>query len=113
MNHEIKKISKIIDELSTFCLLHGAKLMNMSVENNKDHFKIILEMDNLDYSNKKVSRLEKLLNCPRQAEMEEFYWELTGESDHDSELSIVGMMVDKADIVFEENSLKLTLYRYK
>jgi len=111
LNHEIKKISKIIDELSTFCLLHGAKLMNMSVENNKDHFKIILEMDNLDYSNKKVSRLEKLLNCPRQAE--EFYWELTGESDHDSELSIVGMMVDKADIVFEENSLKLTLYRYK
>lgn len=113
MNHEIKKISKIIDELATFCLLHGAKLMNMSIENNEDYFKITLDIDNIDSTNKRVKRLEELLNCPRQSEMEEFYWELTGESDHDSELSMVGMMVDKAKLEYVGNSLKMILYRYK
>jgi hypothetical protein len=45
--------------------------------------------------------------------MEEFYWELTGESDHDSELSIVGMMIDKVEFIHENESLKIILYRYK
>ncbi|NBI05484.1 hypothetical protein [Senegalia massiliensis] len=113
MKHDIKKISKIIDELTTFCLIHGANNINMNVENSKEYFKISFYVDCLDYKDKRVSRLERLLNVPRQTEMEEFYWELTGESDHDSELSIVGMMIDKVEFIHENESLKIILYRYK
>lgn len=113
MKHDIKKVSKIIDELSTFCLMHGTSTMNIKVENNDDHFKISFDLNCIDYEDKKVARLEKLLNIPRQTEMEEFYWELTGESDHDSELSIVGMMIDKVEFIKKDKSLKIILYRNK
>lgn len=113
MKHEIKKISKILDELVTFCFKHGTNKMDISVENSKDFFKVELHTDNIDCDNKRVKLLKNLLNSPRQTEIEEYYWELAGENDHDTELSLVGIMVDEAEVVFEGTALTITLYRYK
>lgn len=113
MKHEIKKVSKIIDEISTFCLKHGANTISMKVENKKKFFKLTFDMDCMDYKDKKVMVLKRLLSVPRQTEMEEFYWELTGESDHDTELSMVGMMVDEVEFIPKGESLRIILYRNK
>lgn len=113
MRHEIKRISKILDELITFCFLHGTKIMNISLENQEEYFKIHLESDNIDCNDVRVKELKKLLNYPRQEEVEEYYWELAGECDTDTELTLVGMMVDKAEVNFYGTSLAITLYRCK
>ena len=113
MKHEIRRISKILDELITFCFLHGTKDMDISIKNHEDYFKIKINTDTIDCSDEKVIRLKELLDYPRQEEMEEYYWELAGECDFDTELSLVGMMVDKAEVHFEGSSLSITLYRNK
>lgn len=113
MKHEIKRISKILDELITFCFLHGTNNMNISLENHKDYFKIHLESDNIDCNDIRVKQLKEFLDYPRQSEVEEYYWELAGECDSDTELTLVGMMVDKAEVSFDGTSLSITLYRNK
>jgi len=113
MDHEIKKISKIIDELITFFLLHGTDKMNVSIESTEECYKIHIDCNNINCSDKKVQLLNNYLNSPRQPEVEEYYWELTGESDIAPELSLVGAMIDKAEIDFKGTSISITLYRYK
>lgn len=113
MKHEVKKISKILDELVTFCLLHGTNTMNIAIENHKDFFKLQIQGDSIDCNDKRVKKLKNLLTSPRQTEIEEYYWELAGENDHDTELSLVGAMIDKAEIEFCEDNFAITLYRYK
>jgi hypothetical protein len=113
MKHEVKRISKILDEIITFCFLHGTKNMQVNIENHDEYFKIHFESDNIDCNDIRVKQLKDLLNCPRQEEIEEYYWELAGECDRDTELSLVGVMVDKAEVNFKGSSLSITLYRYK
>ncbi|WIF95716.1 hypothetical protein [Caminicella sporogenes] len=45
--------------------------------------------------------------------MEEYFWELTGDYDIDTELTLVGMMTDKAEINFNNNEIKVNLIRRK
>ncbi|MTI49734.1 MAG: hypothetical protein FH761_18030 [Firmicutes bacterium] len=113
MKHEVKKISKIIDELVTFCLLHGTNSMNISIENSEEYFKISISGDSIDCKDKRVKKLKQLLSGPRQTEIEEYYWELAGENDRDTELCLVGAMIDKAEVNYDEKDLSITLYRYK
>lgn len=113
MKHEVRRISKILDELITFCFLHGTKKMNIDIEDNGESFKIHLHSDNIDCDDIKVKKLKEFLSYPRQPEVEEYYWELTGECDRDTELSLVGIMTDKAVVKFEGTSLHITLYRKK
>ncbi|EOC99666.1 hypothetical protein [Caldisalinibacter kiritimatiensis] len=113
MKHEIKRISKILDELVTFCFLHGTNEMNVNIENHNEYFKISFVIDNIDCTDRRVQELKKLLNSPRQEEIEEYYWELAGECDSDTEFTLVGAMVDRAEVEFKGTSLYLTLYRYR
>ncbi|WP_026895498.1 hypothetical protein [Clostridiisalibacter paucivorans] len=113
MKHEIKKVSKILDELTTFFFTKGAKNIDVSISDQDEYFKISCKVDNIDCSDFRVKKISELLNQPRQPEMEAYYWELTGECDTDTELSLVGMMVDKAEISFKGVSLSIVLYRYK
>ncbi|WP_425447588.1 hypothetical protein [Dethiothermospora halolimnae] len=113
MKHEIRRVSKILDELITFCFVHGTDDLDISINKRDDHFKIHIDANTIDCSDKRVKKLKELLDIPRQSEYEEYYWELTGESDCDTELSLVGSMVDKAKVVFHGDALEITLYRYK
>ena len=45
--------------------------------------------------------------------MEEYYWALVGDCDVANELSLVGMMVDEAEVQHEGSEIKISLYRYK
>ena len=45
--------------------------------------------------------------------MEEYYWNLTGESDVDCELSLIGVMTDYVKVNLKNNILKIELYRNK
>ncbi len=45
--------------------------------------------------------------------MEEYYWELVGDCDIDSELSLIAMMVNEIEVDIEDDYVELTLIRYK
>ncbi|QGU96597.1 hypothetical protein GOM49_17225 [Clostridium bovifaecis] len=113
MRHEVKKVSKIVDELIEFCFLHSTEKVNVTVENKKDRFEIIAHSDNVNCSDEKVERLKELLSVQRQNEIEEYYWQLAGEDEHNGEFSLVGMMVDEAEVKFTCPSLTIKLVRYK
>lgn len=113
MKHEVKKVSKIVDELIEFCFLHATEKVSVTVENKEDRFEILAHSDNVNCSNEKVERLKELLNVQRQNEIEEYYWQLAGEDEHNGEFSLVGMMVDEAEVKFTCPSLTIKLVRYK
>lgn len=113
MRHEVKKISKMVDELTTFFLEHEAKSLNIKIDNLIDREVIIVEAVALDDIKLCVKRLNRFLSYPREFEMEEYYWELAGETDSSEELGLVGTMIDEANIGYEDDKILLELIRHK
>lgn len=114
MKHYKKRVAKITDELITYCFSMGAKDINIDVKITKEHYRIHLITNFAKNAKKKVDKLIELLNSPKHEELEEYYWELTGEGDVDNELSLVGMMVDKFVVDHQEDdTIELTLLKKK
>lgn len=61
----------------------------------------------------KVEELEKYFNEPKNAGMEDIYWELAGSGDpgEPGQLLLLGMMVDRAEVVVGETTAELKLYK--
>ena len=73
---------------------------------NKMSDDLIKEIDDIELYN-----LKKILNTNRQHEVEEYYWNLGGECELEGELSLVGMMIDKAEISYNDSILSIKIYR--
>jgi hypothetical protein len=95
-----------------YCYNHGS--YNVHIDINKKNKKIIIFIKaKLDFiSEENLQLLEKSLNIPRCHEMEEYYWNLTGDNDTDTELTLVGMMIDEAHVNYVDNTyLEILLTR--
>ena len=66
----------------------------------------------VEITNEQLESLTKRLNAPRQREVEQDYWELMGESKDFSELTLVGMLCDDAEVVYNDKELSFTLRRF-
>lgn len=111
MKFKTEKNLRIINELMAFCYhFHSDDIsVNIKTINNKSTIKInalIYNFPKRDYDN-----LIETLNIPRQHEVEQYYWQLGGESEFDCELSLVGMMVDTAKVKYADNILYIELER--
>lgn len=113
MRHEIKKVAKMIDELTTFCLEHGAQDLKLHIQNKANEEIITVEASPIDHMEATVERMQDLLSYPRECEMEEYYWELAGETERVDELGLVGNMIDEARIAYDEEKIYLELMRKK
>lgn len=113
MKHYKKRVSKIVDELITYFFAMGATDINMDLQETDDYYKIHFKSNYTENNEEKIEKMVKYLKCEKQEEMEEYYWELAGDSDVDTELSLVGMMTDKAEINIGEDIIEVILYRYK
>lgn len=103
MKHLKQRNIKIVNELMSFFYRNGANKIHIDINSleDKTEFFLSTEIENLDENT--LSTVEKLLNSPRYHEMEEYYWNLTGDNDSASELSLVGMMTDEAEITYKDN----------
>lgn len=112
MYDEQRKTSKIIAELTMFFLSIGADRIHSSIERDGRHGKITFRAN---YQPGNEDRLEdlKCLEEQRNDGIEDIYWELagTGNFGETSQLHLVGMMVDKAEIRIEDGFVNLTLYK--
>lgn len=114
MKHCNKRVSKIVDELLTYFLNLHATDISTRIQNLADQYKISITGDCKDLNDAEVQRLNRLLNTPQHEEMEEYYWELTGDCDVDSELALLGMMTTKAEINYQPGqAIEIILYRAK
>ncbi|WP_315121873.1 hypothetical protein [uncultured Clostridium sp.] len=115
MSNSKQKILRILDELVTLCYSINCKKFNVDVEllDNKYILHLKGYADNIDVE--KIKDIEKSLNVPRIHELEEYYWNLAGNDLSNTELNLVGMMVDDAKINYNEKDkiLEIELTRLK
>jgi len=113
MRHEIKKICKIVDELTTLLLRDDTDEVDFKIKKTDSETKIYITDYNTKYKSEDVEDLKSCLNVQRQHEVEEYYWQLVGECDNDSELTVIGAMIDDAVIEIRGENLYLELTRKK
>ncbi|MGL5149132.1 MAG: hypothetical protein ACRC7N_00985 [Clostridium sp.] len=111
MKFKIEKNLKIANELISYCYHFGSDDVSMDIRNTSESTKIHIKAKLESFSDDNLSDLISTLNVPRQHEVEQYYWHLSGESEFDSELSLVGMMIDEAKVSFEECTLNLEIIR--
>ncbi len=105
MKREIKKVTKMVDEVSTFFLENQGTEIDVKIVNMEDKIVIAVIAKYLTDINATVAKLKEYLSYPRAHEMEEYYWELTGESECEEGLAIVGSMVDEAVLDYTEEEI--------
>ncbi len=113
MKHANKRVGKIVDELFTFFLNIGAKNITINYQDQDLYHAINLDCDRPKGKEKELAKLKKYLKCEKSEEMEEFFWELAGESDVDTEITIVGMMCDEKKLSITDDRIEIKLKRYK
>src|SRR5690554_766967 len=114
MKHHKKRICKIADELMTYLFSKGANDITMNIKEEDEQFLLYFKSNFTRLNQADIDKLIQRLNLQRQVAMEEYFWELTGDSDVDTELELVGMMTDRAEVTLNDDStIEITLYRYK
>ena len=112
MFDEQRKAGKRVAELTMFFLSVGADDINSRIRKEDGQGTIRFRAN---YRPEEADRLEdlKCLNEQRNDGIEDIYWELAGSGNfgETSQLHLVGMMVDRAEVRIEDGFVELTLYK--
>ncbi|SET76950.1 hypothetical protein SAMN05660297_03442 [Natronincola peptidivorans] len=111
MNERTKSI-RILHELIGYYYKHKINDIQMQLCYTDNECKIMLE-GTCCRPPEDLEKLSEALNSPRQIELEECYWQLLGDNSGEIQLSLLGSLVDSADIDFDLQKLSLTVYRKK
>lgn len=113
MTHEVKKTAKIVEELTIFFFAVGATHISSDIQRKDDQAVISFEADYDSEYAENIEKLDEYLCGQKNDGMEDIYWELagSGEPGETSQLLLIGMMIDKAEIEVKENLVKLKLYK--
>lgn len=113
MSLELEKSMRILNDLVSYCYYEGAEEFEMGIKHNSAEdsiqMRVACPIEGLDTG--KVEEMRKMLSLPRQGEVEQNYWELSGETEFGGELSLVGAMSDKAEVSYEDGVLRVTILR--
>ena len=110
---EQKKVVRIIAELNMYFLSLGADRIDSSVVKDGSHGKIRFRANYNPKNEDQLQDLEKCLNQQKNDGIEEIYWGLAGSGNFNGsdQLLLVGTMIDKAEVKFEEGFVELTMYK--
>lgn len=113
MTHEEKKIGKIVEELTMFFFSIGAEHISTNIDKKGNQVSINMESDFVPDCGYALHHLREYLNEPKNDGVEDIYWELAGSGDpgESSQLLLVGMMLDKAEVEIDSQKVKLKLYK--
>ena len=112
MKVEFEKNMMIASELLSYCHLQGADEFHLDVKVKDGATSFAIKAFPVHLSDEELEETRKKLNAPRQREMEQDFWGLSGESESTSELVLVGMMSDETGVECKENTLSITLTRF-
>lgn len=113
MLHEEKKVAKIVEELTMFFFTIESTNMNSSILKLNNEAVITFHANYNPKYEKSIDKLEECFNEKKNHGMEDIFWQLAGSGDpgETSQLLLIGMMIDRFEIVRQENEVKLTLYK--
>lgn len=105
MIHHNKKLLKITEELSMFFFSIGGDDQYFRIQLLPDHALITFESTYDPQYAQKLQTMDKLINSDYDDGMEDAYWELAGTGDpgESTQLLLVGMMVDEAEVEIAPN----------
>lgn len=111
MTHNEKKLANIVEELTMFFFSIGAKDVRSAVHVENNRADIEITADYREEYRERVDALVKYFNEPKNEGLEDFYWELAGSGDpgESSQLLLIGMMIDNADVQIEHSQVRIKL----
>ncbi len=108
-----RKMCHAIDELYTLLLRAGGEAVDLRIRREAEGLRLLVKGDFSPEHQTELERLEAVL-CPpvRDPALVEEFWELAGGDQYtnDSELALVGQMVDEAQVRVEEGQATIELY---
>lgn len=114
MKHNKLRITRIVEELMNYFFSMGVTEISVNINEDEKRYSIFFRCNWGNCSKETIDEVTRLLKCGKNEEMEEYYWALTGECELDSELSLIGMMIDESDINYTQGEgVEITLYRNK
>lgn len=113
MTHEEKKVGKIVEELTMYFFGLGADNISSTINRDGRDVTITMECNYLPERREELNRLSEYLNEPKNDGVEDIYWELAGSGDpgETSQLLLLGMMLDEAEVNIGEDKVSLKLYK--
>ena len=113
MLHEEKKVAKIVEELTMFFFTIESTNMKSSITRLSNEAVITFHANyNPKYENF-IDKLEECFNENKNHGMEDIFWQLAGSGDpgETSQLLLIGMMIDRFEIIRSRGEVKLILYK--
>jgi hypothetical protein len=110
MTRERMKIIKIVNELLSYFFMHHIIDVQIDIQYGEEHVTITI-VGQISKKPDDVEELFEVLNAERQVEYEDYYWSLLGEHRNYSELNLLGSLVDKGEVTFEDDHLTVKVYR--
>ena len=113
MIHEEKKVAKIIEELTMFFFTVGSDEIETRIKRNNHSDVIWMSANYNPEYREELDYLNEFLNEEKNAGLEDIYWELAGSGDpgESSQLLLLGMMIDKAEIKITDTRVEVKLYK--
>jgi len=113
MIHEEKKVGKIVEELTMFFFSIGADEIKTEIKRLDGQIQVLIDSNYQPEYQYNLHRLKEYLNEPKNEGMEDIYWELAGSGDpgEATQLLLIGMMLDKAEVEIQEGKVHLALYK--
>jgi hypothetical protein len=109
MHQESKKICKITSEILLYLMSQGYYKVVFDID-VKDHI-FTLKFNLKNVPKDVILYMDRKINSEREYEIEEYGWELMGESTESNELEMIGLIVDKLEIEQKGDTTYFTLIR--
>lgn len=113
MRNRYEKTIRIVTDLLGYCRYLGATEFHTDFSLKADKTVICVVANVEQITQAQLEELDTELCIPRQPEVEQNYWNITGNEDVGPDLSLVGMMVDKSRIQYEKKQLTICVERYE
>lgn len=108
-----RRMSHVIDELYTALFRSGGKEVDLHLVKEEDGLRLFVKGDFSPEHRHEMERLAEMLHpAVRDMGMVEAYWELAGGDQYtsDSELALVGQIVDDARVMVGDSVVEMELY---
>lgn len=111
MNHEEKKVAKIVEELTMYFFSVGASCIESRIIREQGWAVITLYADYDPALHEQLHELEEYLGEPKNDGIADIYWELAGSGDpgESNQLLLLGMLLDNAEVELEGSRARLKL----
>lgn len=108
-----RKMNHVIDELYTALFRAGGREVDLHLVKEEEGLRLVVSGDFDPEHRHQMERMAEILQPPvRNPALVEAYWELAGGDQYtsDSELSLVGQMLDEARVEIGEREVHMELY---